>query len=292
MMNTIFLGNGLNRLDSDYSWEHLLDELRILSNLPSDLEFDGVPFPLLYEEIYLRSHRISDPSSQKDALLRGLVSEKCRQLKPNPLTRAVLTAGFPNIITTNYDYALEGDFKNLLKKSSDPEAGPETDYRIHTYNQCGDVRVWHIHGEAGYPRTLVLGHDMYARNIGKMSAYVEKRRYDGLFAQSDSPLKSTICWMDLFFNSDIHILGFSMDYSEIDVWWIINLRARLMKEMKDSGRPFPGNRIYYHTRYRHLRKSFRELLESHFIEIVPDPEAESYDQYYRKVLAEIGDPSK
>lgn len=286
-MNTIFLGNGLNRLDSDYSWEHLLDELKTKSNLPGDLAFDGVPFPLLYEEIYLRSSLSPNALPERDARLRALVAEKCKQLKSNSLTRAVLAAGCPNIITTNYDYALEDDAKNLLRKSSDPESGPETDYRIHTFNQCGDVRIWHIHGEANYPRTLVLGHDMYARSIGKMSAYVEKRGYDGLFAQNDSLRKSTVCWMDLFFNTDVHILGFSMDFSEIDVWWVLNLRARLMKEMKASGRPFPENKVYYHTRYRHLKKSFRELLESHYIEINPDPDARSYYLHYQEVIRGI-----
>lgn len=288
-MNTIFLGNGLNRLDSDYSWEHLLDELKRQSNLPEGLTFDGVPFPLLYEEIYLRSTFAEDSPPQKDARLRALVSDECRRLKPGPLTDAVLAAGCPNIITTNYDYALEDDSKSLLKKSSDPESGPEIDYRIHTYNQCGDVRIWHIHGEANYPRTLVLGHDMYARNIGKMSAYVEKRGYDELFAQSDSLRESTVCWMDLFFNSDVHILGFAMEFSEIDVWWVINLRARFIKEMKASGRSFPENKVYFHTRYRHLKKSFRELLECHYIEIVPDPDAESYYLHYQKVIKKIGE---
>jgi hypothetical protein len=288
-MNTIFLGNGLNRLDSDYSWEHLLDELKLQSNLPSGLTFDGVPFPLLYEEIYLRSKFSANSLAQKDSSLRALVAEKCRHLKPNSLTRAALASGCPNIITTNYDYALEDDSKNLLKKSSDPESGPEIDYRIHTYNQCGDVRIWHIHGEANYPRTLVLGHDMYARNIGKMSAYVEKRGYDELFAQSNSIRENTVCWMDLFFNTDVHILGFSMEFSEIDVWWVINLRARLIKEMKTSGRPFPENKVYFHTRYRHLKKSFRELLESHYVEIVPDPDALSYYLHYRDVINKIGE---
>ena len=32
----------------------------------------------------------------------------------------------------------------------------------------------------------------------------------------------------LFFNSDIHIVGFGFDYSEIDLWWILNKRARMM----------------------------------------------------------------
>jgi len=287
-MNAIFLGNGLNRLDSDYSWEHLLDELKTKSNLPQGLTFDGVPFPLLYEEIYLRSSLTSGALPEQDSRLRALVAEKCKQLKSNSLTRAVLSAGCPNIITTNYDYALENDSKNLLKKSSDPDSGPEIDYRIHTYNQCGDVRVWHIHGEANYPRTLVLGHDMYARSIGKMSAYVEKRGYDALFAQSNSLRESTVCWMDLFFNTDVHILGFAMEFSEIDVWWVINLRARLIKEMQSSGRPFPENKVYFHTRYRHLKKSFRELLESHYIEIVPDPDALSYYLHYQKVIQQIG----
>ncbi|MCJ8326248.1 MAG: hypothetical protein MJK08_04015 [Campylobacterales bacterium] len=45
-----------------------------------------------------------------------------------------------------------------------------------------------------------------------------------------------------FFNTDIHILGFGLDYSEIDLWWILNKRARLGRTQKLK------NKIFFYTK--------------------------------------------
>ena len=39
-----------------------------------------------------------------------------------------------------------------------------------------------------------------------------------------------ISWIELFFNSNIYIAGLTLDYSEIDIWWLLNKRARLLNE--------------------------------------------------------------
>src|SRR5690606_20341177 len=36
-------------------------------------------------------------------------------------------------------------------------------------------------------------------------------------------------WIELFFTSNIHVIGFTFDFCEIDLWWVLNKRARMMK---------------------------------------------------------------
>ena len=36
-------------------------------------------------------------------------------------------------------------------------------------------------------------------------------------------------WPRFFFTHDVDIIGFSIDYSEIHLWWLINFRARLKR---------------------------------------------------------------
>jgi len=53
-MDTLFIGNGINRITSDYSWVDLLKDLTIIAGKQGVVEIKQKPFPLLYEEIYLR----------------------------------------------------------------------------------------------------------------------------------------------------------------------------------------------------------------------------------------------
>ena len=52
-------------------------------------------------------------------------------------------------------------------------------------------------------------------------------------------------WVELFFNTDIHILGLSLEYSETDLWWILNKRARIMNDKKTS--VHISNKIFYYS---------------------------------------------
>ncbi len=43
----------------------------------------------------------------------------------------------------------------------------------------------------------------------------------------DDTIKS---WIDLFFTSNVHIIGYSMPFDEIDLWWLLDKRKRLIWE--------------------------------------------------------------
>lgn len=42
-----------------------------------------------------------------------------------------------------------------------------------------------------------------------------------------------ISWIELFFRTNVYIVGFGMVFSEIDIWWLLNKRARFLLEVPE-----------------------------------------------------------
>ena len=73
-------------------------------------------------------------------------------------------------------------------------------------------------------------------------------------------------WVDVFLRDDIHILGLGMDYTEIEMWWLIAFKARLMREKKAL--PVGSTEFYLFSdgKEEEAAKAKAELMES--LEIV------------------------
>ena len=41
-----------------------------------------------------------------------------------------------------------------------------------------------------------------------------------------------ISWIDIFLNDNIYILGLGLDFGEIDLWWLLSYRNRLILDNK------------------------------------------------------------
>ena len=59
--------------------------------------------------------------------------------------------------------------------------------------------------------------------------------------------------------SDVHIIGTAMSFDEIDLWWILNYRIRLMNGSKGI-----HNSIYY---YGYAENYIKQMLSSHGIDV-------------------------
>ena len=88
---------------------------------------------------------------------------------------------------------------------------------ISTYNDIENKKIWHIHGEAAYPNTMVLGYSAYAQLL---HTYMEK---------IEAPENG---WLNAFVNGDVYILGFGMDFAEIDLWWLLQHKSETWKKRK------------------------------------------------------------
>mgnify|MGYP001454483953 CR=1 FL=1 len=120
----------------------------------------------------------------------------------------------------------------------------------------------------------MLGLDHYCGSVAKLDSYIkgtyatekEGKNYKvkKMAEKIESNFYCNTSWVDLFFSSNIHIIGLSLDYSETDLWWILNKRARLALNLPIK------NEIHFHstgedTQKLELLKSFSVITHHHQI---------------------------
>ena len=258
-------GNGLNRLSGpQFSWESLL------SNIFGEKTVDGVPMTILYE-LGLLSIPYFEDDGQLNALdgilkdrngvrlqcmksdteqdLKIEVAKKMNSLKINDAFYSLLNMPVDHYISTNFDKAFLGD----LEIKSSLIADQERIYSFFRHYSCSfntrSFIYWPIHGCIDAPQSIMLSYEQYCKSIMGIDSYligrlkasqrkgiksIEKRLIEG-FQRIES-------WIDLFFVSDIHIIGFGMSFDELDIWKLLTYRKRLI--WKDHCEI--NNRIYFY----------------------------------------------
>lgn len=157
-----------------------------------------------------------------------------------------------NIITTNYDSGIEFilcDRCGYIEQKP-IDMVPERIYNIRTYKVFKDwetghqVKLWKIHGDVNRIQSVTLGFDQYCGSIAKLTGYVKgtyKSTQKKGHVECKVPIEEKcrkqefdqLSWAELFFRTNVYIVGFGMDFSELDIWWLLNKRARLMLEVSE-----------------------------------------------------------
>jgi len=248
----LFLGNGIHRLSHGPSWEDLIirfaNALELKDrNYELDLE---KPFPLLYEELTLSckgGRKIAEDLFKKE------VQKFSDDLTPNEIHKKVLDLNLNHYMTTNYDLVFE---KTVLNSDSPKNQGlvGEKRYSLFRRFDLDNRYFWHIHGEVSNPASIMLGYDHYAGALQKIREYTTtSATYENFSKRSlIARLPSTIAissWIDLFFISDVHILGLSLDPVEMHLWWILAYRARMIAD----GKTIQGKVWYYLPKQKGIR---------------------------------------
>lgn len=266
MANTVLYGNGLNRLSNNaVSWDDLLDDLKGSNG------FDNgrLPYTMVYERIFMGKHKANEKHEFDELDLKIKIASALAEQEPNEIFEFLASMNFENYLTTNYDYAFEkalGVAPELLSTEEIYSLRRKRRYKI------GDnvKQLWNIHGEIDNPKSIMLGLDHYCGSLSKIDSYVKgtyKHAVDGKSVQVE-PMKDKLrdqefcysSWVDLFFSSNVHIIGFGMDYSETDLWWLLNKRARF------AAQNLVNNEVYFYSHY--LDDEKKGLLESFGVNIV------------------------
>lgn len=293
-MRVLLLGNGVNRLSNDYSWEKLLEDLIKKVEKIDAIKFTKEkPFTLLYEEIALRTMRFQN---RKEIDLKRIISELMEKLKPNEFHKKFLDIEVEHILTTNYDYNFERVYKNTNGEKKNLLT--EKKYNMFRRRKCGNKYIWHIHGEVEVSNSLTLGHEHYVGYIQKMRNYltsgIPTSRISSPFFSSNS--QSSInaleehdiySWADLFLGCDVHIIGFSFDYTEIDLWWLTIYKERL--RLKDEDHDIGKTVLHYFRNPEKKKDPIEEaklsLLKSYGVKIEKyDLEGSGYNEAYDEVI--------
>ncbi len=242
MKHTILFGNGINRLlPTNISWNQLLNKIKG-SNKFKD---STLPNTMIYERIILQRLSIHKDILKDEFEVKTDIARLLSEISASEIYIELFNLAAQHYITTNYDYGLVTSISSLPEIVLPiEEYSTEDVYSIRRLKRIKNSKereknLWQIHGEIRKPATIMLGLDHYCGSIGKIDGYIKgfyRYTLDGKEILEDSIEKkfegnsfNNSSWIELFFTSNIYIIGFTFDYSEIDLWWILNKRARMMK---------------------------------------------------------------
>lgn len=280
----LLVGNGINRLSAAQSWDELLQSLTLRADPDARRRRGEKPFTLFFEE--LRNRYVYREKGQPEDFMWE-IGRTFSKLPTSDLHRRIMALPFRHVLTTNYDYCLEKSVEphaDYTRPSDDFHAA-ETKFSLFRRRTCAEKFVWHIHGEASVPTSIMLGHDHYTDHAAQVRRYFYQGaayRGTGSFRsglQRDLGAFDQTCdgmpysWVDLFVRDHIHIGGFSFDFSESLLWYLVSYRRRRREHMMRAGYALSPSEVtfYYFTDRetdpRHL--AIVEVLESFDVRCVP-----------------------
>lgn len=309
MTATLLFGNGFNRAaNENFNWERLITEGSRYQNGLRPLP----PLPLVAEAVAAEDGKMLG-SSRGNAYddFRGAIAQRIEEanLEDGPIHQLFRTLGFDYFVTTNYDTCFEcsgGGWKKLAGLTK------EDRHILCPVGMLDGKPFFHAHGTQGYPRTICASYEHYLSLVTKIRK--ELRCGEKVSKGGEDPETSDVrlierflsddkneelIWPSLFFTSDMYIVGLSLDYSEIDLWWLLSLRTAFFAPLERRER---ANSITYYDvkarcgnsgdgqekgrssddREKDADSSKYELLRS--LGVKPEiVEAQNYDEGYAKI---------
>ncbi len=306
---SILFGNGLNRLNTDNpSWDDLIKDIAkdaIDHNIPNTLKYEAIILKEPYREVALLA--VSDGSLmvtsggssigvQGDVVeekLKKDIAERLKSFESNLIYDKIANLPADHYITTNYDNTL---FKAKGPSAIDMHYRQEKLYSIrrhYTFNvKYGRQQYWPMHGNVDSPKSIMLGFDHYCGALSKVESYVkggyempEIGRLESMTNRLKKGIDEIYSWIDLFFISDVHIIGQQLAYEEMDLWWVLNKRRRIKQRDKN----LIDNRIVLYP-VSELTEDKKQLLKGFDVEIV---EMDNYtDDFPTKYDIQLGKMQK
>ncbi len=287
----LLIGNGINNIESQYTWSDLVRDLIAYVGATRHIRAGDKPFPLLYEEIF--AHWVRD-RRREESEIKERVAALTEKFQPNDIHRRIMGLGLKNILTTNYDYTLEMA-AGLESKDIPLNSGivKEIVFSLFRFIRVGRTQVWHIHGERRAPQSIALGYEHYSGYLQRMRNYVvtgTEQSYKRSFVSLEKKLKKRAVtfesWIDFFFTQNIYIVGLSLDFVEMHLWWLLTYRAR----RKYTRRVPIRNQItfFYPDCLESKICSRLELLRASDVVVTPVAcKSNDWRSYYHRVLDKI-----
>ena len=278
----LLLGNGILRLRGGVSWESLLSRIAVNDEIP-DHVLREIPLAMRVEALC--------GADVEGARLRAAAEFEPTDACVTDTLRRLLRLPWDCVLTTNYTYEAEGVL--LGKDRFDRE-----DRRRALACMDGSVRrrdnlhfcyimerkglpplpVWHIHGDLGRPESMILSYYSYAKAISRLQKY--NRQLKNAFQDAVEARRMVVprSWTDWFILGDVYTVGFGYDFSEFDLWWAAERKAR------ENARV--GRLIAYQDRQA-KSDPVCALLKSIGGEVNRVYDYDDYIEYYRIVIDEI-----
>lgn len=285
--HVLLLGNGINDVTNKYKWVDLIIDLMNYLDIKNIHIDEKKPFPHLYEEIYLNNLK---KSGVKESELKKFIAQNVKNLLPSELHQMIISLGFSDILTTNYDEVIENSFSTKIP--SNMGIVKESLYSVFRHTIINNCKIWHLHGDINLPNSILLGYEQYSGQLQHIRNYVvsgtgnEYKNYKlpALMTQLKTGKVENSSWLDLFFTKDIHIIGLTLDFVETDLWWLLTYRAR--KKLKGKVKINNSITYYFPGKYTGSIQSKLEMLVADEVIVKPVGSKHDFD-YYEKVFAEV-----
>lgn len=279
MKDVLLFGNGINRCFGSPSWDDLLkriadDNFSFYSrNHSQTLEYDKLV--LLNEHVNLAA------IENLDNLTDGY----------QDIYKKYLELPIDNILTANFDYAIERSLDSNFKyenHTGNKVLPQETCCSTLRHIILNNKRIFHIHGELSKRKSICLGTLDYARNLNGIIAKITER----IEETGELHLKDTVfsnefkTWAQLFFTDNIYFIGIGLCDCDLDLWWLLVYRAKLLSEADNR---IKNRIIYYYTHEGNYNHNFVELLRTLQIEVL---NKEVRNGEWNKAYSDIADDIK
>lgn len=291
MEKTLLIGNGINNVfeKDEHSWENILKRIADISDEIININKEK-PFPLLYEEIYLK---VLNNNGLKEYDLKSKIANIISEIEHNRIHEELINLNITNYITTNYDYTLQKSISKgipLNEQLRNRGVVKENKYSIFRHNIVENKKFWQVHGELNLPKTINLGFEHYGGQLQHIRNYISSgTNYKSNLIDSQ-PLRKRIkekkvlnetSWIDLMFTHEIHIVGLSLGYMETDLWFLLTNRARFYSE-----NPFlKKNKIIYYCPSKYKDHNKKEIMNSNGIEVKYINKVK--EEFYSEVIKEV-----
>ncbi len=239
---TLLIGNGFNRAFDQDSWSDLIQSIAKNHNNEDKLEtIMKLPYPM---QIVASSNDSVDKEMKEYG--ENMAHFKiCEDQKT--MMKEVLALPIDAILTTNYTYELEqsvlgqyssGDYRKYRKLTKEVNRS-EKRSMLYQYTEINNQdisypRIWHIHGEAHYPDSMVIGHYYYGKLLNGIQNYTSSLIRNIKTAESENREYDYSSWIDYFVLNDVHVVGFGMDPAEEDLWWLLCYKKRNFSDRKTT----------------------------------------------------------
>ncbi len=283
----LLVGNGINDAQT-ISWKKMLDyvQTKLIESGKTaeekriDVLNCSFSATLLYESI--RKNSCAEEPEVRD-IVKNYVEDKSNFVRK-------IWSLYDTVLTTNFDNNLVINGKSTAEDSENPKnkkliyLDSFTKRRLDFQYQNKQKSIFFIHGYYRHPETICLGFDQYSDNLKRIEDYV-----GNMFSKKKKKSSQKYSsWIDYFFkdNTVLDILGLSMCSDEIDLWWLLNYRAKIFSQLKE-------NKIRYFDLYQENKTDKRKILESLNVEIEEIKNVDSYDSdFYSLCMKKIKEDCK
>lgn len=284
--NVLFMGNGVNYSET-HSWANMIksiaeneDDVQRLLKIENNKEVFCVPNNILSFALFNM-----DDTVRHANYLRAFSNYS---YESNEKINKLIAIPFDGILTTNYTYEIEYAYNSQYPKFSEGRkrkhafySEQDSKYLIHTYNYFENgIPIWHIHGEMRRKSSIVFSHDEYIRLIEKIVAYNAESGNKYLNFYEKLKMKS---WIDYFIAGNVYFLGCSLDFTELDIWWLI---GRKLRERADVGQIYYYDPITEDNKYKHEVLKMRDIkVETLGFDFSNGNN--NYDEFYMRAIDDI-----